>query len=321
MINTTELAIAAKHIRDGNLVAFPTETVYGLGADALNPMAVAKIFDLKQRPSFDPLIVHIASFNEIERLTLSKDDDRVQKLAEQFWPGPLTIILPKSNLVPDMVTSGLPTVGIRMPNHPTALELIRQSGCPIAAPSANKFGQISPTQAKHVLKQLAGVDYLLDGGSTEVGIESTIITLNDKGFDMLRHGFITREEIEEIIPYHPPTHKDGEHILGPGMLKSHYSPNKPIYILNEENLPFILEKEKAGLLSVSGSNISGYKTVVVLSEDGDLRTCAVNLFAAMHQLEESDVEYIVAEPVAEEGIGIAIMDKLRKAAHQYQQTK
>ncbi|MFO8021923.1 MAG: L-threonylcarbamoyladenylate synthase, partial [Perlabentimonas sp.] len=174
----SNLEIAAKYIQEGNLVAFPTETVYGLGANALNPLAVAKIFELKERPSFDPLIIHIANLHQLEKLVLTQDE-RVYKLAEKFWPGPLTMVLPKSNIVPDIVTSGLSTVGIRMPNNDIALELISKSGCPVAAPSANKFGRISPTTPAHVKKQLPNVDYILDGDKTTVGIESTIIKLTD----------------------------------------------------------------------------------------------------------------------------------------------
>lgn len=190
-----EIEIAAQLIRDGKVVAFPTETVYGLGANALNAMAVARIYELKERPSFDPLIVHIADIEAIRQLTTTSDE-RVQLLADRFWPGPLTIILPKSEIVPDIVTSGLGTVGIRMPANPVARELIRRAGCPIAAPSANKFGQLSPTLARHVAKQLPDADFILDGGPADVGIESTIIALNEKGFEILRHGVITREDIE-----------------------------------------------------------------------------------------------------------------------------
>ncbi|OJV35865.1 MAG: threonylcarbamoyl-AMP synthase [Bacteroidales bacterium 36-12] len=315
MTISQQISIAAKHIKEGNLVAFPTETVYGLGADALNPYAVAKIFELKERPTFDPLIVHIASVEEIKRLTVN-NDNRVYELAERFWPGPLTIILPKSNLVPDIVTAGLPTVGIRMPDHPVAIELIRQSGCPIAAPSANKFGQLSPTQAKHVNKQLSDVDFLIDGGESAVGIESTIISLNEKGFEILRHGIITKEEIEEIIPYYAVPDRDKTNIVSPGMLKSHYSPNKPIYLL-DKNIPDFIDYPKAGLLSFSGKDTAKYKIVELLAPDGNLKTCAVNLFAAIHRLEESDVDYIIAETVPEVGVGIAIMDKLKKAAYRY----
>lgn len=314
MINNNDIDIAADYIREGRLVAFPTETVYGLGANALNPLAVAKIFELKERPSFDPLIVHIASVDDLDKLTVSKDS-RVLQLAEKFWPGPLTIVLPKSDIVPDIVTSGLDTVGIRMPNNPIALELIRKAGCPIAAPSANKFGRVSPTTAQHVKKQLPNVDYILDGGKTQVGIESTIITLNEKGFEILRHGVITREDLESVVPFHS-GRDTSDSIVAPGMLKSHYSPNKPLYFLGDVHLND-MQRSNAGLLSFNTTDTEGYKMVIPLSTSGNLREYAVNLFAAIHKMEESDVEYIVAEPVEEHGIGLAIMDRLRKAAFRY----
>lgn len=303
---------AAEVIKRGGVVAFPTETVYGLGADAFNPIAVEKIFELKERPAFDPLIVHIYS---IEQLNLvCKDlDERVIKLADKFWPGPLTIILPKSEKVPDIVTSGLKTVGVRIPNNPFALELIKLSNTPIAAPSANKFGRTSPTSANHVKKYFNKVDFILDGGNTTVGIESTIISLNEKGFDILRYGIITKEDIEKIIPYNKQETKQSN-VFAPGMMKSHYSPIKPFYILNEKVLG-IINKSKCGLISYTGLYDEGFKEVINLSENKNLKQCAVNLFSAIHKLEDSDVEAIVAEPVPEEGIGIAIMDRLRKAAY------
>ena len=316
MSTPEQIALAAKHIQEGKLVAFPTETVYGLGANALDANAVARIFELKERPSFDPLIVHIARLEDIEQLT-STHDERVYQLAELFWPGPLTMILPKSSIVPDIVTSGLETVGIRMPGHPIAQELIRLAGCPIAAPSANKFGQLSPTKAHHVQKQLPDVDYLLDGGQSDVGIESTIIRLNDKGFEILRHGIITREEIEKVLPYHALSEEEQNNIVSPGMLKSHYSPGKPIYLQSEKIIQHT-DRSKAGILSFCGSDITEYQQVEILSPERDLKTAAVNLFAAIHRLEDSDVSYIIAEQVPETGIGIAIMDKLRKAAYRYE---
>ena len=307
----SDIDIAAKYIQEGKLVAFPTETVYGLGANALNPMAVAKIFELKERPTFDPLIVHIANISDLERLIIGHDE-RVYKLAEKFWPGPLTMVLPKSDLVPDIVTSGLSTVGIRMPNNEIALELIRKSNCPIAAPSANKFGKISPTNAAHVQKNLQKVDFVLDGGKTNVGIESTIIKLNSNGFEILRHGIITQEEIETVIPFAPEENIQAD-IVAPGMLQSHYSPTKPFYIINDTILNQI-DKQKAGFISFSGKNLKNFKEVFHVSQNGDLKEYAVNLFEAMHHFQESDVDYIIAEPVAEKGIGIAIMDRLKKAA-------
>ncbi len=307
----SDIDVAAQLIREGKLVAFPTETVYGLGADALNPLAVAKIFELKERPAFDPLIVHIGGKQDIAKLTLNIEE-KIYRLIDQFWPGPLTLVLPKSNIVPDIVTSGLQTVGIRMPDNEIALELIRRSERPIAAPSANKFGRISPTSALHVKKQLPGVDYILDGGSTKVGIESTIVAVTDIGFQILRNGIITREELEEVIPFDDATPVD--EFAAPGMLKSHYSPTKTMIIDYGSNLKDI-DKSRAGLLSFSGNLEEGYNKVIRVSENNDLKSYAVRMFAAMHELEESDVDFIVAEPVPETGIGMAIMDRLRKAAY------
>jgi L-threonylcarbamoyladenylate synthase len=314
-MNTTNIDLAAKFIREGKLVAFPTETVYGLGANALNPIAVAKIFELKERPSFDPLIIHIAKLSDLEKL-VSKYDERVYRLAEKFWPGPLTMVLPKSNSVPDIVTSGLPTVGIRMPGNIIALELIRKSGFPIAAPSANKFGRISPTTAAHVKKQLPNVDCILDGGKTTVGIESTIIRLTEKGFQILRNGIITQEEIESIIPCDKTTRI--EEISAPGMLNSHYSPRKKLLIADDNSLK--TDKSKAGLISFSGELETGFYKVIRVSETSDLKDYAVNIFEAMHSFEDDDeIEIIIAEPVTETGIGKAIMDKLRKAEFDWRQ--
>ncbi len=303
------IEIASRYIQEGKLVAFPTETVYGLGANALNPMAVAKIFEVKERPSFDPLIIHIAEVKDLEKLILSTDK-RVYKLAEKFWPGPLTMVLPKSHIVPDIVTSGLPTVGIRMPGNEIALELIRKSNCPIAAPSANKFGRISPTTAEHVRKQLPDVDYILDGGKTTVGIESTIIKFTQHGFQILRSGIITQEEIETIIAHDNTTHL--EKLSAPGMMESHYSPRKRMLIA--ESKPLNIDKSKAGLISFSGELENGYRKVIRVSENNDMKDYAVNMFEAMHSFEDDDeIEIIIAEPVSEIGIGKAIMDRLRKA--------
>ncbi len=314
MKNKQEIEYAAQIIRNGGLVAFPTETVYGLGANALNPDAVAKIFEVKERPSFDPLIVHIADTDTIKELT-ENTDQRVFTLAEKFWPGPLTLVLPKSKKVPDIVTSGLDTVGIRMPDNKIALELIKASGCPIAAPSANKFGRISPTRAQHVKKQLPEVDFILDGGATSVGIESTVITLHDDGFVILRQGIITRDDIEQVIPYSKQKITLHEKLSSPGIVKSHYSPEKPLYISGENNkIPIT---DNAAFLSFGSIPVTTFKRIEYLSENGNLKEAAVNLFQKLHLLEESDVDFIVAEPVPETGIGVAIMDRLRKAAFKY----
>ena len=304
----------AEIIRGGGLVAFPTETVYGLGADAFNPQAIANVFKVKERPSFDPLIVHICKLSDLDSLQ-QEFDENVMKLAEKFWPGPLTIVIKKSKSVPDIVTSGLPTVAVRMPAHPAALELIQKSGTPIAAPSANKFGRLSPTKVEHVKKQLPEIEHVIDGGNASVGIESTVIMLHEDGFELLRPGAISVHELEAIVPK---SNSCGEEKLmkSPGLLKSHYSPQKPLYILGESDISS--NTSNAGLISFGLSKYGHkYKHTVILSENKDLSEAAINLFTAIHQLEDSDADYIVAEPVPETGIGIAIMDRLRKAAYQY----
>jgi L-threonylcarbamoyladenylate synthase len=315
-MNKGNITEAAEIIRNGGLVAFPTETVYGLGANALNKFAVAKIFELKERPSFDPLIVHIASFDDLAKLTAGINEN-VMRLAKCFWPGPLTIVLPKSDTVPDIVTSGLDTVGIRMPDNEIALALIIESGCPIAAPSANKFGQLSPVKASHVRKQLPNVDYVLDGGNTTVGIESTIVSVEGNCCQLLRPGFITLEDIEKALPNtFVFDHTKPEKLVSPGLLKSHYSPQKPLYILNEKMTDFPVD---AGLILNRNHEIN-YKAnkIVYTSQSGNNIEIAANLFAALHAMEEDEnVKVIFIEPVEETGLGIAIMDRVKKAAYQY----
>ena len=315
MLSEKEIIEAAKIIKNGGLVAFPTETVYGLGADALNPHAVAKIFEAKERPSFDPLIVHIADFDNLNVLA-QEINENVYKLAEKFWPGPLTIVLPKKPIVPDIVTSGLDTVGIRMPNNVIALSLIRNAACPIAAPSANKFGRISPTNAMHVRKQLTDIECILDGGSTTVGIESTVISVHEDGFVILREGIITKEDLKFVIPQSKQEISKTELLSSPGNIKSHYSPNKPLYILGEH--PNNLNTKNAAFLSFGSKPEQEFKQIEYLSETADLREAAIKLFEKLHLLEDSDCEFIIAEPVTEKGIGLAIMDRLRRAAYRYQ---
>ena len=308
---------AASLIRSGGLVAFPTETVYGLGADGLNAEAVARIFSAKQRPSFDPLILHIADLDMLSQLTPMAADARVLRLARAFWPGPLTLVLPKTDVVPDIVSSGLTTVGIRMPDHPLALELIRASGRPLAAPSANKFGRISPTCAEHVSRHLPDVDMVLDGGATQVGIESTIIRLDESGFELLRPGVITAEAIAAILPPSS-TPGSGEALLAPGMLKSHYSPRKPTFFAGTARA-LAADRAASGLLAFTGSDTGGYRRVLHLSENMNLEEAAVRLFAALHEMEnDPSVATIIVEPVPEHGVGIAIMDRIRKAVHEHQ---
>lgn len=308
---------AAQIIRSGGLVAFPTETVYGLGANALNPIAVAKIFELKERPSFDPLIVHIASVDDLK--TLTKNADRnVNRLAEKFWPGPLTIVLPKSKLVPDIVTSGLNTVGIRMPDNEIALKLIRAANCPIAAPSANKFGKLSPVSAEHVKKQLPNVDCVLDGGNTSVGIESTIVSIEGNVCTLLRPGVITIADIENALPnLFIFNSEKPDKLIAPGLLKSHYSPVKPLYIIDKQ----VIQIPASSGLIVHGKKkiILTESKIIYTSQTFNHLEIAANLFSALHAMEDDEnIKQIFIEPVPEVGLGLAIMDRIKKAAYKYQ---
>ncbi|NEW81931.1 MAG: threonylcarbamoyl-AMP synthase [Mariniphaga sp.] len=312
-----QIEIAVQIIRNGGLVAFPTETVYGLGANAFNPLAVAKIFELKERPSFDPLIVHVASIDDLHALTENADRN-VIRLAEKFWPGPLTIVLLKSKLVPDIVTSGLNTVGIRMPDNDIALKLIRAANCPIAAPSANKFGQLSPVSAEHVKKQLPNVDYVLDGGNTSVGIESTIVSIEGNVCSLLRPGVITIADIENALPNTFIFNSEKpEKLIAPGLLKSHYSPVKPLYIICNKAFCF---PEASGFILHGGKDfIHKESKIIYTSHTFNYLEIAANLFSALHAMEDDEhIKQIFIEPVTEVGLGIAIMDRIKKASYKYQ---
>lgn len=310
------IAQAAQIIQKGGLVAFPTETVYGIGADALNPMAVARIFEVKKRPRFNPLIVHIANPQDLDPLVVNIPP-RAMRLIEQFWPGPLTLVLFKKALVPEIVTSGLPSVAVRMPDHPMALDFIKASNCPIAAPSANPFGYVSPTTADHVREQLGNeVDLILDGGPCAVGLESTIVSFVEEEPRLLRPGGVSLEEIESVIGNVTvrPLHK--ERPTAPGMLPKHYSPRTPIRLDWSEKDVSRFNNQKVGLLAFQQIHPSlKFNHVEVLSESGDLREAAANLFGALRRLDSMGLDLILAEPVPETGLGRAIMDRLRRASH------
>lgn len=313
---------AAELLRNGKLVAFPTETVYGLGANAFDALAVARVFAMKERPYFDPLIVHISSLDQLERLFQAPIDAQVYALAKAFWPGPLTIVHSKQAEVPDLITSGLPTLAVRMPSHPIALELIQKAGTPVAAPSANRFGCLSPTQAAHVIKQDMNPEYLLDGGSTDLGIESTVVSVSAQGVRILRYGAVTEEALAAHVRIITAQEENGDMRLhSPGMLKSHYAPRKPMYILDDAastKLP-----AASGLIVGSSERTGLYSAIKIipLSSHGDLNEMAVNLFAVLHAMEDdADISQIYFEPIPETGIGKAIMDRARKAAYSYLNT-
>ncbi|AEJ60751.1 Sua5/YciO/YrdC/YwlC family protein [Spirochaeta thermophila DSM 6578] len=309
---------AARLLREGEAVAFPTETVYGLGANALDAVAVARIFEIKERPLFDPLIVHISG-EEMVGEVVREVPDLARTLMARFWPGPLTLVLPKGERVPGIVTAGLPTVGVRMPAHPVARRLIEKAEVPIAAPSANRFGSLSPTRAGHVAGQLGGrVALVLDGGACEVGVESTVVRVEGGQVRVLRPGGVPVEALEEAVGR-------GAVVVGgperegaqeaPGMLPWHYAPSVPVVVLEGGAMPGAEEAREAGLLAFRGApEEPAFRAVEVLSPRGDLQEAAAGLFEGLHRLEEAGVARIYAEAVPEVGLGRAVMDRLRKAA-------
>ncbi len=303
---------AVELLHSAEVVALPTETVYGLAADATRPDAVVKIFEAKERPFFDPLIVHLPDLSWLGRIT--QHDDvmlLVDELTQAFWPGPLTLVLPRWSLVPDLVTSGLDTVAVRMSAHPVFREIVRAFGKPLAAPSANRFGRISPTSADDVVKELGGrIPLVVDGGRTEHGIESTIVRVEPEKLTILRTGPITPDDLATIAPVEIAT--AGDKPDAPGQLKSHYAPRTPL-TLTETFVP----SPATALLAfrTPPPQTSAFAAVEVLSPSADLREAAATLFAKLRRLDESGAGHILAEPVPETGLGIAIMDRLRKAAH------
>lgn len=312
---TTELERAAETLKSGGLVAIPTETVYGLAANALDARAVAKIFAAKDRPFFDPLIVHVAEVGWWPRV-VREFPPLARKLADRFWPGPLTLILPKSDAVPDLVTSGMPTVGIRVPDHPLTQRLLRLADLPVAAPSANPFGRLSPTTADHVRQQLGNrVDVILDGGACRVGVESTIVSVHGDEATLLRPGGIPLEEIEALIgPLRRPEQSVANQPAAPGMLDSHYAPRTRLKIV--EAVPSSAPSERTGLLTLSNiANASGFVAVEVLSSTGDLIEAAANFFQALHRLDQAQLQVILALPFPDHGLGRALNDRLKRAAH------
>jgi L-threonylcarbamoyladenylate synthase len=303
----------AERIRRGGVVAFPTETVYGLGANALDAEAVARIFAIKNRPKFDPLIVHVAEQDTVHALA-TEVPAAIIALTDRFWPGPLTVVLPKHGCVPDIVTAGLPTVGIRMPAHPMALDLIRQAEVPIAAPSANLFGCISPTCAAHVRDQLGDrVELILDGGSCQVGVESTIVTYDRGSVVLLRPGGISLEALTEIAGEVRVAHPHDKCPQSPGRLQRHYAPHTPLTLREQAGPP---EKPgRTGLLALQPSAWDDQYTVTeILSPEGSLPEAATRLFAALRHLDGAGLDRIEAVPVPEQGLGRAINDRLRRAA-------
>ncbi len=306
----TDLNLSAKLLKSGKLVAIPTETVYGLAANGYDSKAVAGIFEAKGRPHFDPLILHIGDIAQLDSLTLSFPE-KAKKLAEVFWPGPLTLILPKSDLVPDLVSSGLSTVGIRIPRHEMTLDLLKSIDFPLAAPSANPFGYISPTSAGHVMDQLSGkVDYILDGGECSVGLESTIVSFPKGEAVILRKGGIPIEDIESVIGEVAVQTAGSSNPTAPGMLVSHYAPRTPLLFGDIKSL---MAENKNRNFAVLGFSETHGQPGEALSKAGDLREAAQNLFSSLRRLDTENYELILAESMPETGLGVAINDRLRRA--------
>jgi L-threonylcarbamoyladenylate synthase len=309
------VADAAELLRGGQAVALPTETVYGLAADALKSEAVTKVFEAKERPRFDPLIVHLPDRSWLERCARIDNDSRglVEELIDQFWPGPFTLVLPRREIVPDMVTAGLDTVAVRISAHPLFTEIIQVFASPLAAPSANRFGRVSPTAAQHVLAELEGrIPLVVDAGSTVHGIESTIVAVRKGRIELLRHGPVTAEQLEafgEVVFAQP-----GQRPEAPGQLLSHYAPSTPL-VLTDDSFSFAVPaNKKCGLLAWhSMSGATQFAEIRQLSSRQDLREAAANLFRCLRELDQLRLDLIVAEKMPDEGLGAAINDRLCRA--------
>lgn len=314
---TAATARAVKLLKNGEIVALPTETVYGLAADALNPIAVAKIFEAKERPRFDPLIIHLPNRNWLEKIVDLPAEDRqlILKLADQFWPGPFTIVLPKRDVVPEIVTAGLQTVAVRISSHPAFVEIISAFGKPLAAPSANRFGRISPTTAQHALDELEGrIPLIIDAGPTQHGVESTIVAVRYGKIDILRRGPITQEQLSPFgdIGAAAPEGK----VSAPGQLPSHYAPKTPLRLIDAAESFSPEQNQLVGLLAWGPvKSARNFAIVRRLSERKDLREAAANLFRYLRELDALALDLMVAERVPAHGLGAAILDRLQRAAH------
>tara|TARA_R110001592_G_scaffold247812_2_gene509954 strand:+ start:2928 stop:3884 length:957 start_codon:yes stop_codon:yes gene_type:complete len=309
-----DIDVAKAILEQGNLVAIPTETVYGLAGNAFDVDAVAKIFKTKNRPTFDPLIVHVDSFERLSEFTEKLPDKAVQ-LTNVFWPGPLTILLKKKAVISDLVTAGLETVAVRMPRHELTRQLLKELDFPLAAPSANPFGYISPTTAEHVQRQLGGkIEYILDGGDCGVGVESTIVSFEDELPKVLRLGGISVEEIEQVIGKVEVNSHSSSQPQAPGMLKSHYAPKKKIIVIDDLDL----ETEDLSTYGFLGFNKHDQRfkleNQILLSESENLNEAAKNLFGSLRTLDQNPhINFIVVSFVPEKGLGRAINDRLRRA--------
>jgi len=310
------VANATELLRNGNVVALPTETVYGLAADALNPEAVLTIYEAKERPQFDPLIVHLPDHTWLERITVidSSSKPLVEKLTTEFWPGPFTIVVPRQEIIPEIVTAGLATVAVRISAHALFAEIISAFGSPLAAPSANRFGRVSSTLASHVVDELnERIPLIIDAGATLHGIESTIVAIRSGRIELLRRGPITAEQLmmfgEVVAP------KDTQHPEAPGRLPSHYKPRTPLILADDPTSFLLPTNQKCGLLAWRTHPRSGrFAAIRQLSANQDLREAAANLFHYLRELDDLKLDLLVAEKLPAHGLGAAIMDRLSRAS-------
>ncbi|MDQ3046796.1 MAG: L-threonylcarbamoyladenylate synthase [Bacteroidota bacterium] len=312
-----DIATAAALLENDQVIAIPTETVYGLAGNALNPSVINKIYKIKNRPLTNPLIIHLHDTTHIEKY-VKNIPGIAKKLAEHFWPGPITLLLPKSDLIPDAVTAGLPHVAIRIPNHPVALELLRKLSFPLAAPSANPFGYISPTSAGDVKRILSGkIEFILEGGVCGKGIESTIVGFDGDTAIIYRVGAICSEAIRKVAGKVETRIRHTGKSISSGMLPSHYAPHTPLYLTDDigaliKSVPCV----NTAILSFKRlHSFIPENNQEILSETGDLDEAAHNLYKALHQLDSLKLERIIAERVPEVGIGVAINDRLERAAN------
>ena len=306
---------AKEILQDDGLVAIPTETVYGLAANAFREEAVVKIFEAKNRPSFDPLIVHVDSIEQAEEMVLNFPG-KAKDLAARFWPGPLTLLLKKRAVIPDIVTSGLSTVALRIPDHPLTKDLLHGLDFPLAAPSANPFGYVSPTSVKHVNDQLGDkIPYILDGGDCHVGIESTIIGFINEEPEIYRLGGIPVEDIESLVGKVNVKNHSSSRPEAPGLLESHYAPVKKVKLIDSSVPVTNVDPDQIGLIRFKEIDPEvPEKNQIILSRNGDLIEAAKNLFSALRKMDEMDVQFVIAESLPEIGLGRAINDRLRRAA-------
>jgi L-threonylcarbamoyladenylate synthase len=306
---------AVELLRQGEPVALPTETVYGLAADALRAEAVVKIFEAKARPRFDPLIVHLPDAGWVDRVAKLDSGARLifDRLCNRFWPGPLTFVFPRQTVIPDIVTAGLDTVAIRLSSHPIFGQIVRDFGRPVAAPSANRFGRISPTSAAHVADELDGlIPLIVDAGSPQHGLESTIVALRNGRIELLRRGPVTTEQLAdfgEVVAVDAAQHPEA-----PGQLPSHYAPSTPLVLVDDASSFQPTSGQKLGLLSWKTEPGGRFAETRLLSKRRDPAEAATNLFRLLRDLDAQKLDLIVAEKVPDTGIGAAINDRLSRAA-------